>query len=338
MRLLKFGICILFVWVLCIIYVLYINPDLAMYNKAANLKESYGRMLTAKYGSKIVVYGGSGCGFSINGDRMLEMHGLPVVNYGMHLGLGPRVLSAFALNAVERGDTLIVALEPPSLTNSIDITTLGNQFAFRRNHPEWITSSYLGQSKKTWFSCMLDLRPGLQHLLVVSSKILLRKPMYRYTVKEMSPSGWQQTSYFLDMRAMLGDEKITVASTPTENEVNKSPYENSQLTDTAVILLRSIKAECERKGVRVAYSLPWGLYSKSSVEEIKKTHEKLITNIAEYMSVLRDTSFGIVTDPDQFADSIWHPKTPLANRRTDELARQIKAWDTWKRGALPLLQ
>ena len=91
--------------------------------------------MTREHGAKILIYGGSSCTFSVDGERLLEQFHLPVVNYGFGASLGPMVLTEAVMNQVRPGDTLIMAVEPGLLTSPFDPPATGIQFAFAEHHP-----------------------------------------------------------------------------------------------------------------------------------------------------------------------------------------------------------
>src|SRR5688572_19597514 len=116
-------------WFLGALYTLRVNPEIAFYRHGHAIKMKWAQKLESNYTNKIVVFGGSSCTTSIDGARMVELHRLPVVNLGLHGGMGARILTLYGLAHVRSGDTLIVALEPDLLTQPIVSEPLGAQFA-----------------------------------------------------------------------------------------------------------------------------------------------------------------------------------------------------------------
>src|SRR3974390_1005763 len=106
----------LITWVACAVYSTPFNPEVAHYRAGDVIKRAWAAELAKQHGAKIVVYGGSGCEFSIDGERLLANYGEPVVNYGRHAGMGPAMLTESVLGDLRRGDTLIVSLEQGLLT------------------------------------------------------------------------------------------------------------------------------------------------------------------------------------------------------------------------------
>src|SRR5215471_7366323 len=139
------------VWGLSIIYTLRWNPEVRNWLAGANIKIRWSEKMTQEYGSKILVYGGSSCSFSIDGERMLNRYNLPTVNFGRGADMGPTVLTESVLDYVRPGDTLIVAIEPGLLTESFDVPALGVQFSYVMHHPEWVRHPQFDEPGVGWF-------------------------------------------------------------------------------------------------------------------------------------------------------------------------------------------
>ena len=75
-------------WASSAAYALYLNPEIAFFKHGARLKHAWAEKLNREYTRKVVVFGGSSCGVSIDGERMLDHHGLPTVNMGLGAGMG----------------------------------------------------------------------------------------------------------------------------------------------------------------------------------------------------------------------------------------------------------
>src|SRR5687767_6772092 len=219
-------------WCLAAFYTLFLNPEISVFKHAYQLKRQWSHNLAQHGQPKIVIYGGSSCGTSVNAARMLTNHSLLVVNMGLGAGFGPEVLTQFALNELRPGDTLIVALEPELLCGEAGLQALGVQCSFAVGHPEFAI-----RAGASWPSALLSLRPGAYHCFTLLGKILLRQPLYRYSKHEIQPDGWHAVA----ARRDLAD--------PIVPSFNLSLYGRD--------LLRRIRTHCEARQIRIAYSLPW---------------------------------------------------------------------------------
>src|SRR5262245_31335164 len=92
------------VWAISAVYTLRLNPEVAFFTHANAVKLKWVQHLDAIHTNKYVIFGGSSCTTSIAPRRMLELHGLPAVNMGLGAGMGAKILTRNALQAVRPGD------------------------------------------------------------------------------------------------------------------------------------------------------------------------------------------------------------------------------------------
>ncbi len=292
-------------WIGSALYALYLNQEIAFFKQDARLKHAWAEKLDREYGRKIVVFGGSSCGVSIDGERMLEHHGLPTVNMGLGAGMGAEVLTRYALLEVREGDTLIAALEPGLLTGAVDPTALGVQFSLAVGEPELLTRS----RSFSWHSTLLDLRPGGYHFFTLIGKIAGGSPLYRYRLNDLHASGWQAITL---KRSFVGP-----------------PGRGPTLSTGARELLVWLRSWCAKSNVRLAYSLPWGYTPADNLSQFQAANIDFLLQISPCLPVLKDPVLGSNTNLEQYADTEWHLTPDAAALRTDSLARQINEWSLW---------
>jgi hypothetical protein len=296
-------------WMGCVFYTLRLNPELKRYAQGAAIKDRWAEKMTREHGPKVLVYGGSSCAFSIDGERMLDRFNLPTVNYGSAAGMGTAILTESVLGQVRPGDTLIVALEPGLLTEPLDSPALGVQFSFAAHHPEWVIHPVIPVASPNWFQALAALRPGGFHTFTLLGKIVTRKPLMRYQEKDYRPSGWEQT----DVRM-----KIT-----------GPPGHGPRLSNDARTFLQALREWSGRHDVRVAYSLPWGYTPPEIESSFQRENADFLLQVNEFIPVLKDTNLGAYTNIEHFADTGWHLDGTGSSLRTDQLGQQIKNWDIW---------
>jgi hypothetical protein len=297
------------VWGLSIAYTLHWNPEVRNWQAGANIKIRWSEKMTQEYGSKILVYGGSSCSFSIDGERMLDRFNLPTVNFGRGADMGPTVLTESVLDYVRPGDTLIVAIEPGLLTESFDVPALGVQFSYAMHHPEWVRHPQFDEPGVSWFQALAALRPGGFHMFTILGKIASGKRLFRYQLSDYHPSGWEQT----DVRV-----KIT------------GPLDyGTDLSGNARALLGGLRDWCAQRHVRIAYSLPWCYTPAEKMKSFQERNVAILMQVNDFIPVLKDAHLGADTNLDDFADTQVHLTGPAAALRSDELAGQIKNWDLW---------
>ncbi len=297
-------------WVACVIYSEYLNPEVIHYSQGDAIKRAWTERLTREYGQKIIIYGGSSCEFSIDGERLLANYKEPVVNDGRHAGMGVVVLTESVLGDLRRGDTLIVALEPDGLTESIEgEPSLAVQFSFAVHHPEWVLHPVLGMGQVSSFEAAAAMRPGGYHAFTMLGKIFRRQPMYRYQLSDYHRSGWKQTAVRVPMTIGAGH--------------------GLHLSNDGRTLLTNLAQWCQTNGVRVAYSLPWSYCPSDRLRGFQRGNAELLAEITPIIPVLRDSALGADPVADDFADTAWHLTGSGAIQRTDELGHEIQQWDTW---------
>ncbi len=305
-------------WVACAFYTLYLNPEIAHYAGGAAVKSAWADRITAEHGAKVVAIGGSSCEFSLDGERLLSRHALPLVNYGWQAGMGAAMIAESALHQLRRGDLLVVAIEPVLLTVPLDQPSLGVQLSVAVGHPEWVERPALGVGRVGWFEVLAALRPGAYHTFTLLGKIARGGPLYRYQASDYHASGWKQTAVRL----------------PIEGPA----WHRVALSADARVLLRNLREWSDRHGVRVAYSLPWSYAPVSARDRFRRENLEFLLQVAAFMPILRDTRLGADTELDHYADTQFHLNEHGSALRSDELAAQIKHWDVWSAAELQAME
>jgi hypothetical protein len=304
-------------WAAGAFYTLQLNPEVRYFKGTDQIKRAWAQKLTHEYGAKIVLCGGSSCEFSLDGERLLQRHGLPAVNLGRGAGFGASVLVQAALPAVRPGDTLVLALEPGLLTEPLEPPALGVQVSFALGHPEWVVAPRVGQAALPWPSALLALRPGAYHVFTLVGKLLQGRPLYRYKLSDMRPSGFNQTPVRLPITGPAGH--------------------TGRLVPEAHRLLADLRDWCRTNQVRLVYSLPWSYTPPSAVPGYQQLNARFLLQIIDYMPVLRDPRLGACTVLEWFADTGYHLNAEGSAQRTDELAEQLKQGRVWTRDELAQL-
>ena len=297
------------IWAVCILYAVKFNPGIQYNLQGAEIKNRWADRMTREHGPKILVFGGSSCAFSIDGERMLDRFGLPTVNYGRGAGMGAAILTESVLEHVRPGDTLIVALEPGLLTDPLDQLSEGVQFSFAMHHPDWVLHPVLGVGRANWFEALNTLRPGGEHVFTLLGKLAGHKPLMRYSAADFRPSGFEQTAVRVN--------------------ISGPPGHGPGLSPDAVELLRNLRAWCDRRNVRVAYSLPWAYAPPEEERAFQRSNIRILLDIGQFLPVLKDANLGANTNLDFFADTAWHLTQPGSEARTDRLGEEIKNWSLW---------
>ncbi len=292
-------------WAVGGLYTLFWNPEVQFYKHGIRVKKAYAQKLDLEYPHKVVVAGGSSCATSVDGGRILQRDGIPVLNMGLAAGLGAKVLVRFAMSESRPGDTLILALEPPLLGGSLEVPDLGVQISLAAGLPALLPE----RAPCPWLKSLLDLRPGAYHVFTLTGKLLLRRPMFAYQPQDFHPSGWHETSM-------------------TRAFPNPSLAERP-LSQEGQAWLVTVRQSCAQRGIRVAYALPWYYCPPADAGRLRKIHARFLREVAAVIPVLKDPALGVHPVREHFANTNLHPTPAGAALHSDELARQIIAWQTW---------
>ena len=302
-------------WLGCAVYMLHLDPSIRLWLGAARIKQAWAEKMGREHKSRVLVYGGSSCAFSINGERMLGEQGLPVVNMGLGAGFGARFLTRWALSEARPGDTLIVALEPDLLSGELTETTGAVQLSYALHQPG-LLRNLDNSATFSLPSQLLMLRPGGSHLVTLVAKIAGGKALFRYRTEDISPSGWMQTAVRLPV---------------------DSPGPAEALSAQGQGLLKDLAGWCSQRNVRLAYSIPWEFINPDDRASFQNQNAAFLLHVAEVIPVLKDPTLGVCTNREFYADTGWHLTEQGSNLRSDSLGRQIKEWSTWTKDELRTL-
>jgi hypothetical protein len=299
----------LLMWAAGRLYTVRWNPEIGFYRAAAGITHQWAEELTAKHGRKVIIYGGSSCQFSIDGERLLNQHGIPCVNLGRNAGFGAGTMSVAALSETRPGDTLIVAIEPGLLTEPLTVPSLAAQFSVAMQHPEWVTAPALDAPRLNPISTALSLRPGGYHLITLVGKVARGQPLFRYQVADIRRSGWVQT-----------DKRLPI---------DGPPGHGGKLSEDTRRLFASLRDWAKTNQVRVVYSLPWAYCPERETASFQRLNARFLREVMEFLPVLKDPQLGALADATQFSDTVWHLTESGSAARTDALGEQLKAWSLW---------
>lgn len=291
-------------------YTLWLNPEIRFYRHAAVTKRAWAEGLRTNHSAVTVVYGASSCAFALDGERLRDRHGLAVANFGLHAGMEPLFLTAFALESTRPGDTLVVALEPPLLRAPFESPDLAAQMGMALGAPRLIHASALTGQRVRWVDNLVSLRPGAYHLFTLAGKILLGRPLYRYAPRDVSPSGWQQTA-----------ERRPITPIDAVPATGLSPDARRLLTD--------LRRWADANHVTVFYAIPWGWTTADHADATRRANARFLRDIADHVPVLHDPTLGVHPVREHFADTEWHLTSEGAVLRTDAFARQLRERRCW---------
>ncbi len=302
------------VWGLEVIYTLRWNPEVQFLGYAYRVKAAHAERLSAEGREKWVVSGGSSSFFSIDTERLGELTGKPAVNFALAAGIGASVLSQAAVQFTGPGDTLLVALEPVLLTDSLEPPGLGVQFSFVARHTEWFANPTIGTNRVPWASALLALRPGGYHTLTMLGKLVRGGPVYRYSTSDVRADGFTRT-------------EVRV-------EAYQAGFHSGRLPPASRAFLRALREWCDAQKVTAYYVLPWSYAAPEDADALRRLNVALLLEVAEFIPVIKDPRLGVYSEVGHFADSGYHLNETGAAIRTEELADLLRNHQIWTRQEL----
>jgi hypothetical protein len=299
--------CAVLAWLLGAAYTWFLDPEMKFWTAAARQKLDWVEKMREEHGYVIGVVGGSTTTFGIDAEYIEREYGLPVANIGLHFGMGPACVG-FGLSSLERGDVLVLSLEPAMLVaEKPDATPLGSKLSLLLGRPEmngWLE----GNSILSAIQGLGHLQPGGYHVATMIGKLALGQPLYRYTIDKMQPGGLQTT-----------DERRLIAE-----EMDFSPEgQELQLSPGGAAFLSRATMEAEKRGIKVVYLLPWSYSAPELTEQRRESNEILLADISERVPVLWEPSLGVHDRIDDFSDSGQHLTAEAARARSRFLAETL---------------
>lgn len=291
------------------IYALRFNPETAFWKEAAERKLAWVHDMRCKHGYVIGVVGGSTTTFGIDAQSLERDRNLPVANLGLHAGMGPDVCAGFGFAALQKGDTLIVSIEPSMLCEEdSDPTGLGVLMAWALREPALVNWS---RPLDGWrhVANPAKLQPGGYHVVTMLGKLALKQPLYRYTIDDARSGGLQVTS----------ERRASVLMAPAPDAIGEM-----KLSKSGHALLAKIRDQTTLSGVRVAYVLPWAYAPDDEAGNLRLANKQLLDEIAAYFPVILEPQLGVWTEPGDFADSRQHLTEEAALNRSKHLGPALR--------------
>lgn len=287
-----------FTFILCALYVLKANPEIRFLKSAWEVK-SQSLATTASRSGRILWAGGSSVLVGVKPDLIEAETHRKVLNLGMAAGMGPEVLIQLAMDQAREGDILLLSLEPELLTLPSMGSMLGSQVAWSTGHPEWLGSL----SPDEWLVSVSHLRPGAYHFFTMTTKVLLGRPLYRYSADEIETGGWQR------IRA--------------QEDFPGVPVWYYRLLPEARALLSETAHRCRDAGVAVYY-MPLPHFCPPDREKIHREGMAMfLMDVDGILPVIDPVEGYISTDPSHFADTPWHPIPDVAEDNARRLANSL---------------
>lgn len=300
---------VLFCFVLNLLFVIYagfffnIVPPQYTQNYQAAILDKMQRLSDIQE-PKIILIGNSSVSFGIDSEMIEREFGMPVVNLGLHAGLGNKFLERMALGNISEGDIVIVAHTDYSDNGEIEQPDLA-----------WITIENYGELWK-----LLDMREWMQ--------ILPALPNYIWQSTSLYVSGrgnrTSEEEYRRDMFNQYGD----VAN---EREKRIFEFEDGMIKVPEVgrqcmRRLNALNSYCvEQNAVMLiaAYPIAAGEYTPDKQKYVSFQRKLIEHAECEVISDYTDYFIGY----EYFYDTYYHLTSNGAEIRTERLIEDIRNWN-----------
>ncbi len=267
--------------------------------------------LDAVAAPRIVFVGGSNLALGLDSPTIERATGLPVVNLGLHAGLGLEFMLCEATGALKPGDTAVLSLEWEHFAFDSTSDVLPMALAFRPRLlcdlpyrlDKWVIDRahvYIGRS----------IRAGLDHFMRQP------EPTFDPPYSRDSFNPWGDVTAHRNLPQLPSAVTARVAGYQ-EQRINQSRF------DAACGLILQFHQRCASKGVRVLYTFP-----ATSEENIRLsgTH---IRNVARRlgepgMPLLLDSPESAALPTSCFFDSAYHLSGEGVRLRSERVAAELK--------------
>lgn len=289
------------------------NPEVSFWKKYMDRNSERLEKLRDENPEKpvILITGGSSCSFSIDPLALQDSLEMPVCNMGGSASMGASYLIANTLLKAKRGDVVVLALEPGLLSKFMEIEQipLALEMAIIQGQPTLAVGKPILRRELHLKDVVSTLRPGSRYFSTMISKLIMGRKLYRYSIEDWQDGGRLSTSYKDSL--LKPSEKMT---------------ESFPISPIAVEVLQDAVKYCEKKGIKLCYTLPWIYTEKEFVDLNRHYNEKFLDEVEQYIPVLRDSYMGVCSNRSLYADTSYHLSNEGAHIRSLELVNSLHVW------------
>ena len=256
---------------------------------------------------RIIIYGGSNVAFGIDSELIQQELGLPVVNLGLHAGLGVVPLQGIQ-NAIQRGDVIVISLEYEIITNEnfTDGTLL--QLA------DWLEAS---QQNTQYLINPVSELPSI-YLIILQNKI--NRQTNTFLAGKIN-RGVYSGENFNSNGDMIGH--LDIPSKPPDT-IKSTAYPTTVTQEDAYIFLEEFNQHALSAGAQVFLEMPASRETNCNATGFQ--------NIKIFYEILLEkTTIPILTPLDQvclpdkyFFDTVYHLNTHGRQIRTERIISGLR--------------
>jgi hypothetical protein len=276
--------------------------------------------------NKVIFAGGSSTLFGIDAEYASEKLGLPVINFGLHAGLGPKKILKEVSTIVESGDVLILAFEPPHYGCNEKLTAWQVNNIIGWDHNAWRNMSYLekidfvSSVSFATFTSMIDA--DFQKRYYPSEVSERLATLDRATVlsrfrSRNRPTSFGYSAYLLDD---FGDMQRTEGSKYFGKvvDIRKPAHICGDTKNYLIAFVNTMK----KRGVRVYFANTPYIASETNIDKLQQSELGFLGELAS-IGCMIDHRRDLIFDRKYFFDTSYHLNTEGRRLRTNLIIKAI---------------
>ncbi len=284
--------------------ILFINSIIPQYTYAytSSLSDKIKRLEMTKE-PKIVLIGNSNLVFGIDSEQIENAFHMPVINMGLHRGLGNSFHEQFIMGNVKEGDIIIVAHTDYNDSDEVQ----NSELAWLTLENRWELWKYMNAEnfKQLWPAFSDYLKDEITQWENGTGNQVPENIYSRQAFNEYGDIGWDRAGTEIDFSSV--DLSVPSVSKECSKRLNKL---NQYITDRRAVMLIA------------AYPIAEGAYTPDEKEYVQFQEELETQMDAPVISDFTD----YLLDYKYFYDTIYHLNSEGADIRTKQLIADIKKW------------
>lgn len=287
-----------------------LSPDINFFRTAAAQSDQWAAGLRESDAPCYIICGSSDVRMGVDPEIMLEEEGVRAINASLNAGYGQNLLMLEALHYAKEGDTIVyVPLSPENEAGNM--LTGSMKLGFMRHGLGVFEPRLIEPSPSNISRIFLgDIRIINMN---IAKRLLRPGNIYRYNGKTsvIHPSGW------VELRPCLCNKRLGTRPYPMDEPLSKM----GKCRDISLL-----QEKAHEKGCDFILALPvvhmhesrQAVHTWDALQYVKKGYR-----------VLKDPTFGVVTDADLMADTLNHLNAQGAREHTLRIARALKNGEFW---------
>lgn len=265
------------------------------YFSVNNTKQKY---LERAKSPKVILVGGSNLAFGVNSQLIEKSFGLPVVNMGLHAGLGLDYMISEVKNSIHKGDTIVLVPE----------------------YEHFYTNSFTNHGKE--LAALVGVNPVALRF-INSPHQMISILQFIPTLFETIVSGWRDngTSYSSAAFNQWGD----IERYPSNSQNNQGSIQISKLIGEidkkSLYEISEFNDYCKSRGATMIFVYP--AYAHSLYSENQKQILNLNSRILALRIKVISQPIDFVFPDNMFIDSGYHLGREGVKPRTEKLIELI---------------